>query len=100
MEVSGSRPLQTTPLLACRWGRSGKYCRLSESGRGEHDPASEPSDGDWLTFEFDCDTDKRPGTNGNAIAGVVVTVEFRSGVVSSGAIVADANDPNQSFVQL
>jgi hypothetical protein len=73
------------------------------------------ADGDWLTvdftfdpdtfmngvvFEFDCDTDGGVGVNGNSMAGVIVTVEFRNGTISSGEVLADVNNPGRAFVQL
>ena len=53
-----------------------------------------------ITLEFDADTDGGLGTDGNAMAGVVVTVEFRNGSVSSGEIIADVNNPSRGLVQL
>ncbi len=72
-------------------------------------------DGDWLTLDFtfspdtfmngavlewDCDTDGGVGVSGNAMAGIIVTVQFRDGSISSGEVVADSNNPFRGYVQL
>ncbi|MHC5064015.1 MAG: hypothetical protein ACYTG5_15880, partial [Planctomycetota bacterium] len=51
-------------------------------------------------FEFDVDTDGGPGVNGNSMAGVLVTVEFKNGSISTGEITPDANVPFRAFAQL
>jgi hypothetical protein len=73
------------------------------------------SDGDWLKldfhfapdtflngakFEFDCDTDGGTGVNGSAMAGVLVTVEFKNGSISTGEFFQDGRVPLLSWAQL
>ena len=55
-------------------------------------------DGKW--FAFDSDTDGGIGFNGNAMAGIIVVVEFKDGTQREGVAVLDPDQPNRAVVQL
>ncbi|MHC5063746.1 MAG: hypothetical protein ACYTG5_07215 [Planctomycetota bacterium] len=51
-------------------------------------------------FEFDCDTDGGVGVSGDAMAGLMITVTYQDGLVSSAEFQARAGAPNFSFARL
>jgi hypothetical protein len=59
--------------------------------------------GTWVpgaVFEFDIDTDGGAGITGDAMAGMVVTVETLSGAIYTGELQVDLATPQSSFVKL